>query len=65
LRRRAALEHVIAGISTRLIDAKPNELEIVPDLPILVATASADDIRTDALVAAGTSEVVHRPVISA
>ena len=27
MRRRAALEHVIAGISTRLIDAKPNELE--------------------------------------
>ena len=39
--------------------------EIVPDLPILVATASADDIRTDALVAAGVSEVVHRPLISA
>lgn len=39
--------------------------EIVQDLPILVATASADDIRTDALVAAGVSEVVHRPLISA
>ena len=39
--------------------------EIAPDLPVLVATASADDIRTDALVAAGISEVVHRPLISA
>ncbi len=39
--------------------------EIVPGLPILVATASADDIRSDALVAAGVSEVVHRPLISA
>ena len=39
--------------------------EIVPDLPILVATASADDIRTDALVTAGVTEVVHRPLISA
>ena len=40
--------------------------EIMPDLPILVATASADDIRTDTLVAAaGISEIVHRPLISA
>ena len=39
--------------------------EIVPGLPILLATASADDIRTDALVTAGVSEVVHRPLISA
>jgi CheY-like chemotaxis protein len=39
--------------------------EIVPDLPILVATASADAIRADALAAAGVSEVVHRPPISA
>ncbi len=39
--------------------------EIVPGLPILVARASADDIRTDTLVAASVSEVVHRPLISA
>jgi signal transduction histidine kinase len=39
--------------------------EIAPDLPILMATASADDIGTDALLAAGISEVVHRPLISA
>ena len=39
--------------------------EAVPDLPILLATASADEIGTDALAAAGISEVVHRPLISA
>jgi CheY-like chemotaxis protein len=39
--------------------------EILPDLPILVATASADAIRADTFVAAGVSEVVHRPLISA
>jgi signal transduction histidine kinase len=39
--------------------------EAVPDLPILLATASADEIGADALVAAGISEVVHRPLISA
>jgi hypothetical protein len=33
----------------------------VPDLPILLATASADEINTHALMAAGISEVVHRP----
>jgi len=37
----------------------------VPDLPILLATASADEIGADALAAAGISEVVHRPLISA
>jgi CheY-like chemotaxis protein len=39
--------------------------ETVPDLPILLATASAEEIGPDALVAAGISEVVHRPLISA
>jgi len=39
--------------------------ETVPDLPILLATASADEIGADALAAAGISEVVHRPLISA
>jgi len=37
----------------------------LPDVPLLLATASADEIETDALVAAGISEVVHRPLISA
>ena len=39
--------------------------EIVPDAPILLATASADQIGADALLAAGISEVVYRPLISA
>jgi signal transduction histidine kinase len=39
--------------------------ESVPDVPILLATASADEIGADALLAAGVSAVVHRPLISA
>jgi CheY-like chemotaxis protein len=39
--------------------------DIVPDVPILLATASAYESRAPALVAAGISEVVHRPLISA
>jgi signal transduction histidine kinase len=38
--------------------------ETVPDVPVLLATASADEISADALVTAGISEVVHRPLIS-
>jgi signal transduction histidine kinase/ActR/RegA family two-component response regulator len=38
--------------------------EIVPDVPILLATASADQIGADPLVAAGIAEVVHRPLVS-
>jgi DNA-binding NtrC family response regulator len=34
-------------------------------VPILLATAWADEIGVDALVAAGISEVVHRPLVSA
>jgi len=39
--------------------------ESLPDVPLLLATGSADEIDADALVAAGISEVVHRPLISA
>jgi signal transduction histidine kinase len=39
--------------------------ESVPDVPILLAATSADEIGVDALVAAGISEVVHRPLVSA
>jgi signal transduction histidine kinase/CheY-like chemotaxis protein len=39
--------------------------ETVPDVPVLLATASVDEIGADALAAAGISEVVHRPLISA
>jgi signal transduction histidine kinase len=38
---------------------------IVPDVPILLATASADEIVADALLSAGVSEIVHLPLISA
>jgi signal transduction histidine kinase/ActR/RegA family two-component response regulator len=38
--------------------------EIVPGLPVLLATASADEIGADALVAAGISDVVDRPIIA-
>ena len=37
----------------------------VPDVPILLATASADEVGADALAAAGISEVVRRPLVSA
>jgi signal transduction histidine kinase/CheY-like chemotaxis protein len=39
--------------------------EIAPGLPIVIATASAENIGADTLLAAGISEVVHRPLISA
>ena len=39
--------------------------EIVPEVPIVLATASADESGADAMVAAGVSEIVHRPLISA
>ncbi len=35
------------------------------DVPILLATASTEEIDADALLAAGISEVVHRPFVSA
>ena len=38
--------------------------EIVPDVPILLATASADQIGADPLMAAGITELVHRPLVS-
>jgi len=38
--------------------------EIVPDVPMLLATASADQIGADPLLAAGITEVVHRPLVS-
>jgi signal transduction histidine kinase/FixJ family two-component response regulator len=39
--------------------------EILPDVPILLATASADEITADTLLAAGVSAVVHLPLVSA
>jgi CheY-like chemotaxis protein len=37
--------------------------EIVPDVPILLATTSADQIGADPLMAAPITEVVHRPLV--
>jgi CheY-like chemotaxis protein len=39
--------------------------ESVPDVPVLLAAVWADEIGVDALVAAGISDVVHRPLIAA
>ena len=39
--------------------------EIAPNLPILLAMASAEEISAEALLAAGISEIVQRPLISA
>jgi CheY-like chemotaxis protein len=54
-----------SGTASSMLDLAAALHEIVPELPILAATASAADVHTDALVAAGISEVVHRPLISA
>jgi len=39
--------------------------EILPDMPILLATASAEQCDAEAMLAAGISEIVYRPLISA
>jgi signal transduction histidine kinase/CheY-like chemotaxis protein len=39
--------------------------EIAPDLPLLLATAAADDIGADTLIAAGVAEVLRQPLVSA
>jgi signal transduction histidine kinase len=51
--------------ATSVLDLAAALHEMAPDLPILLATASADDIGTDELVAAGIAAVVHRPLICA
>ena len=38
--------------------------EMARDVPILLATASTDQIGADPLMAAGITEVVHRPLVS-
>jgi signal transduction histidine kinase len=38
--------------------------QITPDLPILLATASADEIDAEVLMTAGISEIVRRPLMS-
>jgi CheY-like chemotaxis protein len=55
--------HLVSAASA--LDLAAELHRIVPDMPILLATASADEIVADALLAAGVSEVVHLPLISA
>jgi signal transduction histidine kinase/CheY-like chemotaxis protein len=57
------ISHLATTDST--LDAATALHETLPDLPIMLATASADEIGADVLLAAGISEVVHRPLISA
>ena len=38
---------------------------ILPEAPILLATASADEVTVDTLLAVGVSAVVHLPLVSA
>lgn len=54
--------HLVPTTSTLEVAAALHE--IVPGLPILLATASADDISTDLLVAAGISDVVQWPIVT-
>jgi CheY-like chemotaxis protein len=39
--------------------------ELAPNLPIILATASARDLEAPLLAASGVSEVVHHPLTSA
>jgi signal transduction histidine kinase len=50
--------------ATSALDLATALHKIVPDVPILLATASADQIGADPLMAAGITEVVHRPLVS-
>ncbi len=59
----AVVGHLLSAASA--LDLAVALHEIVPDMPILLATASADERGAEALVAAGISEIVHRPLISA
>ena len=52
------------GSANSALDLATALHEIVPDVPILLATASADQIGADPLMAAGITEVVHRPLVS-
>jgi signal transduction histidine kinase len=57
------VSHIASAGSARDLAAALHER--APDVPILLATAWADEIGVDALMAAGVSEVVHRPLVSA
>jgi CheY-like chemotaxis protein len=57
------MSHLVSAASA--LDLAATLHEILPDVPILLATGSADESGADALVAAGIFEVVHRPLVSA
>jgi signal transduction histidine kinase len=59
----AVVGHLLSAASA--LDLAVALHAIVPNMPILLATASADESGAEALVAAGISEIVHRPLISA
>ena len=59
----AVVGHLLSAASA--LDLAVALHEIVPNMPILLATAAAGENGTDALVAAGISEIVHRPLVSA
>ena len=56
---------VVGHVSVALaIDLAAKLNGVAPDLPIVLATASADEISADRLAAAGITEVVRRPLLS-
>jgi signal transduction histidine kinase len=55
--------HIVPAASA--LDLAAELHRIVPDVPILLATASADEMVVDELLSASVSEVVHLPLISA
>ena len=55
--------HLVPAASA--LDLAAELHRIVPDVPILLATASADEMVVDELLSASVSEVVHLPLISA
>jgi len=59
----AVVGHLLSAASA--LDLAAALRAIVPNMPILLATASVDESGAEALVAAGISEIVHRPLISA
>jgi signal transduction histidine kinase/CheY-like chemotaxis protein len=59
----AVVGHLLSAASA--LDLAVALHAIVPNMPILLATASVDESGAEALVAAGISEIVHRPLISA
>jgi CheY-like chemotaxis protein len=59
----AVVGHTLSAASA--LDLAVALRAIVPNMPVLLATASVDESGAHALVSAGISEIVHRPLISA